>query len=120
MNEIVEIGNQRVLRFAKDGALLQLPSDANDFLGDAWSVEATVLAIPVERLGPDFLKLETRIAGEVFQKFANYHMTCAIIGDITTALERSNAFRDFVRETNKGKALWFLTEFDQLNARLSS
>ncbi|WDZ75067.1 DUF4180 domain-containing protein [Ensifer adhaerens] len=118
MTQLLEIGTVRVLKCADDGPLLARPGDANDFLGDAWAHEATVVAIPVQRLGPDFLDLSTRIAGEVFQKFVNYRMQLAIVGDIGARLEASKALADFVRETNKGNSIWFVPDFEALSARL--
>jgi hypothetical protein len=120
MTQIVEIGKSRILRFSQDGAALRTPADANDFISEAWSSEADFLAIPLERLGPDFLKLSSGVAGEVFQKFVNYGLGCAIIGDITQALEGSGALRDFVRETNKGRSIWFVADFAELDVRLGT
>ena len=118
MDQLVEIGNARVATCASEGMLLRTAADANDFVSAAWSLEANVLAIPTKRLGPDFLELSTGVAGEVFQKFVNYRLKCAIIGDITEILDRSGALRDFVRETNKGNSIWFVPDFDQLRAKL--
>jgi hypothetical protein len=118
MTQIVEIGNSRVLCFSSQGPILRTAVDANDFISEAWSNEADFLAIPVERLGQDFLKLSTGVAGEVFQKFVNYGLGCAIVGDITQALDGSGALRDFVRETNKGKSIWFVSAFDEIQGRL--
>lgn len=120
MDQLIEIGNTRVLRCADDGAPLGAPADANDFLGDAWGHEAEMLAIPVARLGPDFLNLSTRVAGEVFQKFVNYRMKCAIVGDISQALAASKALRDFVRETNTGNSIWFVRDLDELRLKLDA
>ncbi|MBE1202885.1 DUF4180 domain-containing protein [Aminobacter carboxidus] len=117
MTQIVEIGKSRVLRFSQNGPVLGTPADANDFISEAWSNEADFLAIPVDRLGPDFLKLSSGVAGEVFQKFVNYGLGCAVVGDITQALNGSGALRDFVRETNKGKSIWFVSDFDELVSR---
>ncbi|WP_395447742.1 DUF4180 domain-containing protein [Aminobacter sp. UC22_36] len=118
MTQIVEIGNSRVLHFSPQGQILRTAADANDFISAAWSNEADFLAIPVALLGPDFLKLSTGVAGEVFQKFVNYGLGCAIVGDITQALDSSGALRDFVRETNKGKSIWFVSAFEELHGRL--
>lgn len=68
MDEVIEIGGARVLHCAKEGALLAREADINDFIGTAFSHQADVVAIPVERLGPDFLKLSTGLAGATFQK----------------------------------------------------
>lgn len=120
MSQLIEIGSTRVLLFAGSGPLLAGPADANDFIGEAWSVSAEMLAIPVERLGPDVLNLRTRVGGEIFQKFANYRLRCAIVGDIAAALDGSAALRDFVRETNEGRALWFVADIDRLRTRLEA
>jgi hypothetical protein len=120
MTQIVEIAKSRVLSFSQNGPVLRTPADANDFISEAWSNEADFLVIPVERLGPDFLKLSTGVAGEVFQKFVNYGLGCAIVGDITQALDGSGALRDFVRETNKGKSIWFVSDFDELQHRFEN
>lgn len=120
MSQLIEIGSTNVLLFAGIGPLLASPADANDFIGEAWSVSADLLAIPVERLGPEVLNLRTRVGGEIFQKFANYRLRCAIVGGITEALDGSGALRDFVSETNEGSALWFVTDLDHLRARLEA
>jgi hypothetical protein len=105
---------------ARQGFPLQTAEDANDFLSMAWSQRADLLAIPEERLGADFLRLSSRVAGEVFQKFVNYQLRCAIVGDITTALNSSESLQDFVRETNKGSAIWFVADLDQLRAKVAA
>lgn len=118
MDELIEIGGTRALAFAKEGPLLAREADINDLLGAAFSSEVDLLAIPVERLGPDFLKLGTGLAGAAFQKMVNYHLKCAIVGDIGEALTRSGPLRDFVRETNKGNSIWFVPDFQTLREKL--
>lgn len=120
MPQQIEIGGTRILLFGHSGPLLAGPDDANDFIAEAWSASAEFLAIPLERLGPDVLNLRSRVGGEIFQKFANYRLRCAFVGDISTAIATSNALRDFVRETNDGPALWFVTDIDQLRDRLEA
>ncbi|NYF78738.1 DUF4180 domain-containing protein [Granulicella arctica] len=120
MDRVIKIGETRVLMFGCEGPRLQSLQDANDFLSAAWSQQADLLAIPSERLGPDFLTLSTRVAGEVFQKFVNYHLRCAIVGDISIALEDSRALRDFVRETNQGNLVWFVADVDELGSKLAA
>ena len=118
MDEVIEIGGARVLHCAKEGALLAREADINDFIGTAFSHQADVVAIPVERLGPDFLKLSTGLAGATFQKMVNYQLKGAIVGDIGYPLERCGPLRDFVRETNKGSSIWFVPGFEVLKEKL--
>jgi hypothetical protein len=63
-----------VLVCAADGPSLSSERDASTFMSGAWAHGATIVAILVERVGEDFFRLETRLAGEVIQKFVNYHL----------------------------------------------
>ena len=120
MDQLIEMEGARVFVFARQGSLLQSERDASDFMSAAWPQQADFLAIPADRLGPDFLTLGTRVAGEVFQKLVTYRFRCAIVGDISDALDRSQALRDFVRETNRGSSVWFVADLEQLRAKLSA
>ena len=119
MDMIRELHGTLVLICAEDGPPLASERDANDFLGAAWAAEATMVAIPVARLDPAFFRLSTRLAGEVAQKFVNYRIRLAIIGDISTQCAQSKALRDFVHESNQGQALWFVRDIAALDARLA-
>ncbi|MGJ7040097.1 hypothetical protein J2Y63_003360 [Shinella sp. BE166] len=119
MTNTMDMAGTKVLALAIDGPPIATEADGNDIISEAFSTEADLIAIPVERLSPDFLRLETRIAGTVFQKFVNYHLRCAIIGDIAPLLENSKALSDFVRETNNGRSIWFLASLDDLRAKLT-
>ena len=120
MDRIVNFGSVKVLAVAPDGPLLAEERDAGDFLGLGWSHEAEMLAIPVTRLGPDFLRLRTRLLGDVVQKFVNYRMRLAVVGDISGDVAGSDALRDYVYEANKGKAIWFVDDLAELEARLAA
>ena len=115
---IETIGGTRVLVCDDTGARLATESDANDFLSLAWAQDATLVAIPVQRLSDDFFQLETRLAGAVAQKFVNYQVGLAIVGDISPWTDRSKALRDFIFESNKGTALRFVANLDDLWQRL--
>lgn len=116
---IIDMSGTKVLALSAEGRTIATEADGNDVISEAFSTGAELVAIPVERLGPDFLRLETRLAGTVFQKFVNYHLRCAIVGDIAPLLEGSKALRDFVRETNKGQSIWFVEHLDALAAKIA-
>ena len=102
-----------------EGPALRSERAADHFLSTAWAGNATSVALPIERLGPDFFQLETRIAGEIAQKFVNYHMRLAIAGDISSFRNQSKALRDFVSESNRGQSLWFAKDWSELESRLA-
>jgi hypothetical protein len=91
-----------------------------DIIGESWDQDADLLVVPVERLAPEFFRLSTGLAGEVLQKFVNYGYQVAIVGDIEAYLAASSALRDFVRESNSGRHVWFLPDRAALDARLAS
>ena len=49
----------------------------------------------------EFFDLKTRLAGEILQKFINYHMKIAIVGDFS--VYSSQSLQDFIYECNKGR-----------------
>lgn len=118
MDIVRDIHGVRMLICGDEGAPLVREGDANDFLSAAWAHDAALVAIPVARLGEDFFRLRTRLAGDVAQKFVNYQVKLAIVGDIAGWLAESAALRDFVREANHGRALWFVADIAELEARL--
>jgi Domain of unknown function (DUF4180) len=102
-----------------EGPKLDGERAATDLIGEAFSYSARVVAIPVARLGEGFLTLNTRIAGEVVQKFVNYGFQVAFVGDIADAVAASDALRDFVRESNRGRHVWFVADLDALAVKLA-
>ncbi|MBZ3696017.1 DUF4180 domain-containing protein [Phyllobacterium calauticae] len=118
-DDVSEIHGVRVLLFAGEGDKLAAARDANTFLSETWAQDATLAVIPVSRLGDDFLDLKTRIAGEVIQKFVNYQIRLAILGDISAWADTSKPLRDFVYETNRGRSLWFIRDLAELEQRLA-
>ena len=91
-----------------------------DLIGEIYGSEADLLVIPVERLAPEFFRLSTGVAGEVLQKFVTYGCRVAIVGDIEAHLAASSALRDFVRESNAGRHVWFVPDRAALDARLAA
>jgi hypothetical protein len=113
-----ELQGVRVFEVAKDGPELRADRDAVDLIGAAAGHRAGLIAIPAERLGDDFFRLRTRIAGEIFQKFVTYRLRVAILGDISGYVASSSALWDFVLESNRGDQIWFVSTIEQLEKRL--
>ncbi|WP_332686180.1 DUF4180 domain-containing protein [Bosea sp. (in: a-proteobacteria)] len=119
MQSCQDIAGTRVLVFAKSGPRLETERDINRFLEAAWGEDAGLVAIPMTRLAPDFFRLRTRLAGEVAQKFVNYGVRLAVVGDISRWTADSKPLRDFVTEANRGQALWFVEDLAELESRLA-
>jgi hypothetical protein len=117
--EVREMGGVRVLVCAGEGPPIEGERAATDLVGEAYVADAAVVAIPLPRLGPGFLDLATRQAGELLQKLINYHRRVAIVGDVSAAAAQSRPLADFVRESNRGRHVWFVDDLAELERRLS-
>ncbi|MGP4013087.1 DUF4180 domain-containing protein [Streptomyces sp. 4N124] len=117
-DEIVTLHGVTVLRCAPDGPPLDGERAALDLIGDAGWNEAELIAVPVQRVPEAFFQLRSGIAGAIVQKFAQYRLRLAVVGDISQHVADSRALRDFVYESNLGNQLWFLSGYDDLEERL--
>ena len=120
MTEIEMIAQRRAIVWDVAGPPLASSREASDLVGEALSAQADLLVSPAERLSPDFLRLSSGLAGEVLQKFVNYGLSVAIVGDISAATEASAPLRDFVRESNRGRSVWFVPDRAALEAKASA
>ncbi|MER6158313.1 DUF4180 domain-containing protein [Streptomyces sp. NPDC001868] len=107
-----------VLMCAPEGETIARESDALDLIGDAGYQGAAWVVVPVERLDEGFFRLSTRLAGDIIQKFVQYRVGLAVVGDISRHTAASSSLRDFVRECNRNRQTWFLTDVDELRERL--
>ncbi|QXI30750.1 DUF4180 domain-containing protein [Pseudomonas vanderleydeniana] len=117
-NTLIRMGSVVVLAWADSGAVLACEQDAQELIAVAWETGASLLAIPVGRLAPAFFDLRSGLAGVVLQKFVNYRLRVAIIGEIAVYTRGSEALAEFVSESNAGRSVWFLPSRADLQARL--
>jgi hypothetical protein len=93
---------------AASGSPIASEADVLDIIGELYGTGADTVVIPVARLSPDFFRLSTGLAGAMLQKFTNYQLKVAIVGDISAYTAKSAPLRDFVRESNRGAHIRFL------------
>lgn len=74
------------------------------------------IALEKTVLSEDFFRLSTGIAGEVAQKFVNYGFRAAIWGDFSGYT--SPALKDYLRESNQGRHLCFVSTLEEALERL--
>lgn len=119
-NQVHEFNGLRVLALDPAGKPIVDRRGVIDMIGDASSENADMVAIPVERQGEAFFDLKTRVAGEVLQVCTTYRLPVAFVGDLGAATEQSGALRDFIRESNKGRQVWFVDDMAALEAKLAA
>ena len=65
----------------------------------------------------DFFILSTGVAGEILQKFINYHVRAAIYGDYSRYT--SKPLRDFIYESNQGRDFFFVATKEEAIQKLT-
>ncbi|MEH7612092.1 DUF4180 domain-containing protein [Gottfriedia acidiceleris] len=75
------------------------------------------IALNKEAISEDFFNLSTKLAGAVLQKFVNYNIKFAIIGDFSSYTSKS--LKDFIYECNKGNNVFFVSTEQEAIDRLS-
>lgn len=76
------------------------------------------IAIAKEQVCTDFFLLGTGIAGEILQKIVDYGGRIALYGDF--ACYASKPLRDFMRESNRGTRIFFVSTREEAIDRLTS
>ncbi|MDD5017725.1 MAG: DUF4180 domain-containing protein [Eubacteriales bacterium] len=79
--------------------------DVLDIIATAYSNGAHGIIIYKEALPDGFFLLNTGLAGEMLQKFPNYGIRLAIVGDFENVQSKSLAA--FIRECNRGNHVFF-------------
>ena len=78
---------------------------------------AAKLAVDKRLIAEDFFILSTGLAGEILQKFTNYHVKIAIYGDFSRYT--SKPLRDFMYESNRGTGIFFVPTQEEAVRRLA-
>ncbi len=116
--EFREISNTGIVEVIADDVVINNLEDGTDLLGNAYYQGYEKLILHKENITPDFFHLKTKLAGEILQKFSNYRVRLVILGDFSNV--ESKSLQDFIRESNKGRLVNFLSSKDEAISRLST
>ena len=116
--KIHEINSTKIAELLSEDIVIKEVQDAVDLLGNSDYMGARKVIVHEENLVPEFFNLKTGIAGEILQKFSNYRMQMAIVGDFTKFTSKS--LKDFIFESNKAKRIVFVKSVDEALTALQS
>jgi len=85
--------------------------DALDIMAEISWGGCDKMIIKKELMPEGFFSLKTGLAGEILQKFTNYRMKLAIVGDFENI--KSKSLSDFIYESNKGSQVFFKKTMDE-------
>lgn len=89
-----------------------------DLIGNIYYQGYDALILHEENIAATFFDLKTKLAGEILQKFSNYRMQLAITGNWNDVPSKS--LRDFIRESNTGKQIFFVDSTEDAVFKLST
>lgn len=115
--EIIERQGVSIARVKSEQVLINDVDTALDLLGDVhYQAKTRRLIIDADTFDPRFFDLSTRLAGDILQKFVTYSVKLAIVGDFSQVTSKS--LRDFIRESNQGRDIFFCSSEDEAVQRL--
>ncbi len=106
-----EINNIRIAEVISDEVIIQSAQDGLDLMGNIYYQGFDKIVLYEENITPDFFDLKTKIAGEILQKFSNYRIGLAIVGDFSKF--ESKSMRDFIFESNKAQHINFVNMLEE-------
>lgn len=93
------------LEIRSEGQFINNVQDVLDLFGELYGQYYDGIILYERNITPDFFDLQTRLAGEILQKFSNYRIRLVIVGDWSKYTSRS--LEAFICESNRGKTVNF-------------
>lgn len=101
------INDAEIAEVISDRILISTAEDGLDLLGNLYYQGFNKIVILEININSVFFDLKNGIAGEILQKFSNYRVHLAIVGDFSKYTSKS--LTDFIYESNKGRHINFVT-----------
>ena len=111
-------GEVQIAEVTSDKLIIETAEDGLDLLGNLYYQGFDSIILHEANITSSFFDLKTGIAGEILQKFSNYRMCLAIIGDFDKYPGKS--IQDFIRESNRGGRVNFLGSVSEALERFAN
>jgi DNA-binding PadR family transcriptional regulator len=98
--QIINSNNKKYLEFFSTVTPLSTENDALELVALCGENDTNLLMIHYTALSEDFFKLKTKAAGNILQKFMNYHIRAVAV--IPNEISQKGRFKELAVETNKG------------------
>ena len=114
--KIFEVNQQKIAETISDGVVIKDTQDALDIMANADYQGARSIIVYEQHLKPEFFALQTGLAGEILQKYANYKMKLAVVGEFEKF--KSNSLQAFIVESNRGELAFFVPDRETAIAKI--
>lgn len=112
-----EVNNTQIAEVISDGLIIQSTEDGLNLLGDLYYQGFDKIIMHAHNISPNFFELKNGMAGEILQKFSNYRVGLAIVGDFSPYTSKS--IKDFIFECNKTGHINFVVSVSDALVKLS-
>ena len=114
---LISVNDYYIAEIVSDIIEINTAQDALDILANCAYQDARRIVMYQENISDSFFDLKTTLAGDILQKFSNYNVKLAIVGDFSKY--SSNSLRDFIYESNKAGRISFVATRDEAIDALS-
>jgi hypothetical protein len=115
--EIIDPEGINIAEFLADGIIIHETQDALDLMAEVSYLGSGRMILHEKNIDPSFFDLKTRLAGDILQKFSQYRMQLAIVGDFSKYTGKS--LRDFIIESNRLGHICFTESPEEAKLKLS-
>ena len=115
--KFIQINSIGIAEIISDEILIKNTQDALDIMADCSYQGYRKMIVHEKNITPEFFDLKTRIAGDILQKFTNYQVELAIVGDFSKYSSKS--LRDFIFESNKAGKINFVSSIEEAKITLT-
>ncbi|MCC8434884.1 DUF4180 domain-containing protein [Brevibacillus sp. M2.1A] len=114
----IEAGGKNIAIVSGGEVIIEDVQSALDLIATVhYQADSERIILNKSLLNESFFDLKTRLAGEILQKFINYRVKVAIVGDFSVYTSKS--LKDFIYESNNGNDIFFLPTEEQAIEKLS-
>jgi hypothetical protein len=112
-----QLKNSQVAEIVTNDTIIQNIEDSLDLLGNLYYQQYDQIILQKHQITDEFFDLKNGMAGEILQKYSNYRIKLAIVGDFSSLT--SNSLKDFIFESNKNGQIIFVSSTEEALSNFS-
>lgn len=117
IEQLIENGTRIAVVSSEEKIIVDTQSALDFIMTIKYETGAERIILSKNNIAEDFFILSTGMAGEILQKFINYHIKVAIYGDYSKYT--SKPLKDFIYESNHGKHVFFTVSKEEAINKLA-
>lgn len=116
---VIKVNNIEIANIKSNEVLINNVQSALDLMATIrYETDCDRMILNKSAISEEFFNLSTKLAGDILQKYINYKMKIAIVGDYS--VYKSKSLKDFIYECNNGKDIFFLPDENHAIKKLGS